>query len=77
MKGLTQLPFGTLLIINLAGTPRNHRKMPVFGRPKIIKNLTFCLSYPTFGPGIGTGIAENPPILFLGTEDAIHGVSRG
>ena len=36
-------------------------KNPVFGRPKIIKNLTFWLSDPTSGPGIGTGIAETPP----------------
>ena len=32
---------------------------------KIIKNLTFTLSDPTFEPRIGTSIAENPPCLIL------------
>ena len=47
------------------GTPQNRRKIPVFGRPKIDKNLTFWLSDPTFKPGIGTGMAGNPPYLIL------------
>ena len=47
------------------GTPRNSRKIPVFGRPEIVKNLTFWLSDPTFEPGIGTGMAGNPPYLIL------------
>ena len=47
------------------GTPRNSRKILVFGRPEIVKNFTFWLSDPTFKPGIGTGIAENPPYLIL------------
>ena len=37
----------------------------IFGRPEIIKNFTFRLSDPTFEPGIGTGMAENPPYLIL------------
>ena len=59
------------------GAPEIYPKIPVFGRPKILKNLTFLLSDLNIEPGIGTGIAENPPILFLGPEDEIRGVSRG
>ena len=47
------------------GAPEIYPKNPVFGRPKIIKNLTFRLSDPTFEAGIGTGMAENPPYLIL------------
>ena len=51
------------------GAPEIYPKNPVFDRPKIIKNLAFRLSDPTSEPGIGTGMAENPPILFLAPED--------
>ena len=47
------------------GAPEIYPKNPVFGRPKIIKNLTFRLSDPTFEPRFGTGMAENPPYLIL------------
>ena len=47
------------------GAPEIYPKNLVFGRPKIIKNLTFRLSDPIFEPGIGTGMAENPPYLIL------------
>ena len=40
------------------GAPEIYPKNPVFGRPKIIKNLSFRLSDPTFEAGIGTGMAE-------------------
>ena len=46
-------------------TPRNRRKIPVFGRPKIVKNFTFWLSTPTFKPGFGTGMAEKPRYFIL------------
>ena len=47
------------------GTPEILPKKRVFGRPKIVKNLTFWLSDPNFEPRIGTGMAENPPYLIL------------
>merc|ERR1711966_163776 len=47
------------------GTPEIWSRNRVFGRPKIVKDLTFWLSDPTFEPGIGTGMAENPPYLIL------------
>ena len=40
------------------GAPEIYPKNPVFGRPKIVKNLTFRLSDPTSGPGIGTGMVR-------------------
>ena len=66
--GKPELPAWLVASGNWGNVPRgpgNLLKNPVFGRPKIIKNLTFKLSDPTSGPGIGTGMAENPPYLIL------------